>query len=149
MRMIGSAMALAFLLQMALLPDLWAFSITESRIFSEGPNLFKIEVQVNGRGRVKKRPSQISSLKVKIKNEKASSAILKVRTVRIYTQSNVYQDIETVGYSITPGQWVTKYYRLRKEKQPLMSDEGYVEIAFENFAILFHPWERRFSGPRI
>jgi hypothetical protein len=106
-----------------------------------------MEVQVNGRGSVKKAPFRITSLKVKIKNERASSEILKVITIRVYTDPVVYTDIETRGFSVSPTQWVTKYYRLRKEKQPLVNDKGFIEISFENFSVVFSPQERRFLSP--
>jgi hypothetical protein len=106
-----------------------------------------MEIQVNGRGSVKKAPFRITSLKVKIKNERASSEILKVKTVRVYTDPLVYTDIETRGFSVSPTQWVTKYYRLRKEKQPLVNDKGFIEIAFEDFAVIFSPQEHRFLPP--
>jgi hypothetical protein len=139
-------MALAFTLfmPMVLTADLSAFTITEASHFKEGPYTFKMEVQVNGRGSVKKTPFRITSLKVKIKNERASSEILKAKTIRVYLDASVYTDIETRGFSVSPTQWVTKFYRLRKEKQPLLSDKGFIEIAFENFAIIFSPQERRF-----
>ena len=127
--------------------DLWAFTIIETHNFKEGPYIFKMEVQVSGRGSIKKTPIRITSLKVKIKNEKANSEILKVKTIRVYTDERVYSDIETRGYSVAPNQWVTKYYRLRKEKQPALSDKGFIEINFENFTVLFSPRERKFLGP--
>ena len=142
-------MALGFTLfvPLVLTADLWAFNIVETSHFKEGPYTFKMEVQVNGRGSIKKAPFRITSLKVKIKNEKASSEILKVKTIRVYTDPVVYTDIETRGYAVSPTQWVTKYYRLRKEKQPLVTDKGFIEINFENFAVIFSPQERRFLTP--
>jgi hypothetical protein len=106
-----------------------------------------MQVQVNGRGSLKKAPFRITSLKLKIKNERASSEILKVKTIRVYTDPVVYTDVETRGFSVSPTQWVTKYYRLRKEKQPLVNDKGFIEISFENFAVIFIPQERRFLAP--
>lgn len=127
--------------------DLWAFTIIQASNFKEGSYTFKMEVQVSGRGAVKKVPLRMTSLKVKIKNEKASSGVLKVHAIRAYLEPKVYRDLETLGYSISPGQWVTKFYRLRKEKQPLLGEEGHIEIAFENFTIRFNPRERKFHGP--
>jgi len=126
--------------------DLWAFSIIEKKIFKEGPYSFQMEVQVHGSGSFRKK-AQMTSLKVKIKNEKVSSEILQVKAIRNYTEPKVYSDIETRGYPISPGQWVTKYYRLQKKNQPLLGEKGYVEIAFENFVIHFRPRERKFQGP--
>ena len=142
-------MALGFTLfvPLVLTADLWAFTIVETSNFKEGSYTFKMEVQVNGRGSIKKAPFRITSLKVKIKNERASSEILKVKTIRVYAEPMVYTDIETRGYSVSPTQWVTKYYRLRKEKQPLVSDRGFIEITFEKFAVIFSPRERRFLAP--
>jgi len=127
--------------------NLWAFSISETKTFAEKPYAFKLEVQVYGKGSSKKGGFRMSSLKVKIKNEKASSGVLKVHAIRAYLEPKVYRDLETLGYSISPGQWVTKFYRLRKEKQPLLGEEGHIEIAFENFTIRFNPRERKFHGP--
>jgi hypothetical protein len=127
--------------------DLWAFTIIETHNFKEGPYIFKIEVQVSGRGSIKRPPTRITSLKVKIKNEKGNPEILKIKTIRVYTDEKVYSDIESRGYSVAPAQWVTKYYRLRKEKQPALSDKGFIEIHFENFTVLFSPRERKFLGP--
>jgi len=147
LRIAGMALGFTLFVPLVLSADLWAFTIVEDRHFKEGPYTFKMEVQVNGRGSVKKAPFRITSLKVKIKNERASSEILKVKTVRVYRDPSVYTDIETRGFSVSPTQWVTKYYRLRKEKQPLVSDKGFIEIAFENFAVIFSPQERRFLPP--
>lgn len=142
-------MAFGFMLFVPLIlsADLWAFTIIQTSNFKEGPYTFKMEVQVYGRGSAKKAPLRITSLKVKIKNEKASSEILKVKTIRVYTEPGAYTDIQTRGYSVSPSQWVTKYYRLRKEKQPAVSDKGFIEINFENFTVTFSPWERRFLAP--
>ena len=127
--------------------DLWAFStITEKKIFKEGPYSFQIEIQIKGSGSFKKK-AKMTSLKVKIKNEKASSDILRVKAIRNYTEPKVYSDIETRGYPISPGQWVTKYYRLPKKNQPFLGEKGYVEIAFENFVIHFMPRVKKFQGP--
>jgi hypothetical protein len=127
--------------------DLWALSITETRMFSEGPYLFKMEFQVQVRGSVRKNPSPMTSLKIKIKNDRASSRPLVVKTIRVYLYPQVSQDIETRGYPITPSQWVTKYYRLPKDKQPLLGDQATIEVAFETFAVRFNPRTRKFQGP--
>jgi hypothetical protein len=142
-------MALGFNLFLQMIPvtDLWAFTIIETKIVRESPYAFKMEVQVNGRGTFKKGSVRMTALKVKIKNEKVGSEILKVKTIRVFQESKIYTDVETVGYSIPPGNWRTKYYRLRKEKQPILSGQGYVEICFENFAIQFYPREHKFQGP--
>ncbi len=139
--------ASVFVLSMVFAGDLLAFSINETRIFSTGPYAFKMEISINGTGSLKKRPLKMTSLKVKMKNDRASSEILRVKTIRAFTVEKVYQDIETQGFTISPAQWVTKYYRLRKEKQPTFSERGYIEIAFENFTIQFNPRERKFQGP--
>jgi hypothetical protein len=141
------ALGFALFLPLVLTGDLWAFTIVETSNFREGPYTFKMEVQVNGRGSIKKAPFRITSLKVKIKNERASSEILKVKTIRVYTDPVVYTDIETRGFSVVPSQWVTKYYRLRKDKQPLVSGKGFIEISFESFTVIFNPRERRFLSP--
>lgn len=143
----GAALAGFFSLQMVLSPDLPAFTIIENKVFTEGPFQFKLEVQVYGRGSAKKLPMSVSSVKVKIKNEKRSSKTLEVKAVRAYLDRQVFQDIETKGYPVTPGQWVTKYYRLPKEKRPLLGEQGYVQVAFDGFTITFSPRERKFLGP--
>lgn len=147
LRIAFMAWGLALFLQMIPVTDLWAFTIIEKKIVKESPYAFKMEVQVYGRGNLKKGPVRMTSLKVKIKNEKAGSEILKVKTIRVYPEPKIYTDVETVGYSIPPGNWGTKYYRLPKGKQPILSDQGYIEISFENFAIQFNPRERKFQGP--
>jgi hypothetical protein len=139
----GALLALFFFT----ISDLWAISVSESRIFAEGPYLFKVEVQVGVRGRVKSNPLQMTSFKLKIKNDRASSKTLVVKAIRAYLQPQVYQDIETGGFSVTPAQWVTKFYRLPKAKQPLLRDESRIEIVFEDFAIRFNPRDRKFQGP--
>ena len=105
--------------QIVLSSDLRAFSISERNTFTEGPYIFKLEVQVNGSGSFTKKLAKVSSLKVKIKNEKASSATLKVKTIRVFPEPKMYSDIETQGFPIAPRQWVTKFYRLEKAKQPI------------------------------
>jgi hypothetical protein len=146
-RVAWMALGLTLFLQTILFSDLWAFTVVETRNFREGSLTFKIEVQVYGRGNLKKGPLTMSSLKVKIKNEKAGIENLKVKTIRVYAQPTVYMDLETLGYSISPRQWVTKYYRLKKNKQFILGESGYIEIAFENFSILFNPRMRNFQGP--
>jgi hypothetical protein len=141
------ALGFALFVPPLLAADLWAFTIVETSNFREGPYSFKMEVQVNGRGSLKKAPFRITSLKAKIKNERASSEVLKVKTIRVYTDPAVYTDVETRGFSVSPTQWVTKYYRLRKGAQPLVHAKGFIEIAFENFAVIFIPQERRFLAP--
>ncbi len=116
-------------------------------MFSEGPYLFKMEVQVYGSGSPKKNPMPMTSLKVKIKNDRASSKPLVVKSIRAYLDPQIYQDIETKGYPISPAQWVTKYYRLPKRNQPLMGEQASIEIAFDTFTIRFKPRERKFQGP--
>ena len=146
-RTISLALAVSFLGQMALSPDLSAFTIIENKIYAEGPFLFKLEVQVYGGGSSKKPPLRVNSVKIKIKNERASSKTLEVKAVRAYLNPQAHQDIETRGYPITPGQWVTKYYRFPKEKRPLLEEQGFIQIAFDGFKITFNPRERRFQGP--
>lgn len=140
-------LGLLFLVQVSFSSDLQAFSIAETKIFRQGSYTLKLEIQVSGRGKLRKNPVQLSSLKVKIKNERASSEVLKVKTIRAYQEPKVYKDIETREYSISPGQWVTKYFRLPKGKKPFLSDQGFLEIVFENFTIQFSPRERKFQGP--
>jgi hypothetical protein len=147
LRMAFMAGGLTLFLQLIPVTDLGAFTIIEKKIVQDGPYAFKMEVQVYGRGNFKKGPVRMTSLKVKIKNEKASPEILKVKTIRVYPEPKIHTDVETLGYSISHGKWVTKFYRLPKEKQPILSDNGYVEISFENFAIQFNPRERKFQGP--
>ena len=144
---ICAAFAAFFSLQMVLSPRLPAFTIIENKVFTEGPFQFRLELQVHGSGSARKLPMAVSSIKVKIKNEKRSSQTLEVKAVRAYVAPQVFQDIETKGYPVTPGQWVTKYYRLPKEKRPLLGEQGYVQVAFDGFTITFSPRERKFLGP--
>jgi hypothetical protein len=142
------AIPLVFFLSLFITSELRAFSASESKIFHQGPFAFKLEISLTGDGSLKKTaPIPITSLKLKMKNEKASSEALKVKTIRVYIAPTVFRDIETREFSVAPGQWVTKYFRLRKEVQPLLGEKGYVEIAFETFSIQFHPRERKFHGP--
>lgn len=147
LRIGAAAFAFTFLLHIFLSPPLFAFSASESRVFKEGPYSFRMEVQFRARGSLKKKTCRLTSVKVKIKNDQGSSAALKVRSVRAFSDAKVYGDIETLGFSVVPGNWVTKFYRLKKHKQPLIYEDGYVEVAFDNFRILFLPWERRLQGP--
>jgi hypothetical protein len=145
-------LAIPFFLGLFLPPflaaDSWAFTASEKQTFHHGPFAFKVEMSVKGNGSLKKQISiPITSLKVKMKNERASSEPLKVKTIRVYFAPNVFRDIATREFMVTPGQWVTKYFHLRKEFQPLLGERGYVEVAFENFAIHFYPRERKFLGP--
>jgi hypothetical protein len=132
---------------MAFSPGLLAFTIIERKTFKEGSYLFGLEVQVYGSGSAKKIPLRLNSVKVKIKNERASSKVLEVRAVRAYLEPQVFQDLETRGYPISPGQWVTKYYRFPKEKRPLLGEKGFIQIAFDSFTLTFNPRERKFQGP--
>jgi hypothetical protein len=146
-KLVGSAFSILFLMQAIQGNELYAYSISETGYFSEGSYAFILEIQVYGNGSIKKKPIHLSSVKFKIKNDKASSEVLKVKRIRIYPEEKIFQDIETIGYFISPGQWVTKYYRLRKEKQVSLSETGYIEIAFEKFTILFKVREHKFQGP--
>jgi len=142
------AVLLGFFLSLFIASELWAFSASESKIFHQGPFAFKLEISLSGTGSLKKsNPLPVTSLKLKMKNEKASSEVLKIKAIRVYVAPAVFRDIETREFSVVPGQWVTKYFRLRKEVQPLLGEKGYVEIAFETFSIQFHPRERKFYGP--
>ena len=49
---------------------------------------------------------------------------LKVKAIRVYIAPTVFRDIETRDFSVVPGQWVTKYFRLRKEVQPLLGEKA-------------------------
>jgi len=142
-----AAFAAFFSLQIVLSPGLPAFTIIENKVFTEGPFQFRLEVQVYGRGSAKKLPMSVSSVKVKIKSEKRSSETLEVKAVRAYLDRQVFQDLETKGYPVTPGQWVTKYYRFPRGKRPLLGEQGYVQVAFDGFTITFSPRERKFLGP--
>ena len=142
------AAGLLGLMQISFSSDLQAFStITETQIFRQGPYTFKLEIQVSGPGKVRKELIQLSSLKVKIKNERASPAVLKVKAIRAFQEPNFFKDLATRSYSISPGQWVTKYLRFSKGKKPFLSDKGFIAIVFENFTIQFSPRERKFKGP--
>jgi hypothetical protein len=141
------AAGLLSLVQVSLSSDLRAFSVAETQIFRQGPYTFKMEIQASGPGKIKRDLIQLSSLKVKIKNERASSEVLRVKAIRAFQEPNVFKDIETRGYSISPGQWVTKYLRLSKAKKPFLTPKGFIAIVFEGFTIQFIPQERRFRGP--
>jgi hypothetical protein len=140
-------LGLFFFFQLAFSPSLLAFTIIEKKTFKQGAFLFRLEVQVYGSGSAKKIPLRVNSVKVKIKNERASSRALEVKAVRAYLEPQVFQDLESRGYPISPGQWVTKYYRLAKEKRPLMGEKGFIQIAFDGFTLTFNPRERKFEGP--
>jgi hypothetical protein len=140
-------LALFFFLQMAFSPGLFAFTIIEKKTFNEGPFLFKLEVQVYGSGSAKKIPLRVNSVKVKIKNERASSKALGVKAVRAYRDSQLFQDIDTKGFPVAPGQWVTKYFRFPKDTRPQLGGEGFFQVIFEDFTITFSPRERKFLGP--
>ena len=141
-------LALFFFLQMAFCPGLFAFTIIEKKTFNEGPFLFKLEFQVYGSGSAKKIPMRVNSVKVKIKNERASSKILDVKAVRAYRDGQLFQDIDTKGFPVGPGQWVTRYFRFPKDTRPLMGSEGFFQVVFEDFTITFSPRERKFLGPQ-
>jgi hypothetical protein len=142
------ALSISLFLPSFAAPELWAFTASEKQTFHHGPFAFRIEMTVKGNGSLKKQnPIPITSLKVKMKNERASSESLKVKTIRVYFVPNVFRDVATREFTVTPGQWVTKYFHLRKDLQPLLGERGYIEVAFENFVIQFYPRERKFSGP--
>ncbi len=141
------AVGLFILAQVSLPSDLRAFSVAETQIFRQGPYTFQMEIQASGPGKIKRDLIQISSIKVKIKNERASSEVLKVKAIRAFQEPNIFKDMETQGYSISPGQWVTKYLRLSKAKKPFLTPKGFIAVVFENFTIQFSPQERRFRGP--
>ena len=147
LRALTPAPAAILFLLFFFLPDLWAFTITEKAIFSEGPYLFNMEVQVSGRGSAKKRPMEMTSLKVKIKNDRTSSKILEVKSIRVYPQPQIHQDLETNGYPITPAKWATKYFRLSKKKHIFLGEEAFIEVIFDTFTVKFKPWDRKFQGP--
>jgi hypothetical protein len=128
-------------------PGLWAFTIIERKVFTEGPFKFTLELQVYGSGSPKKTPMQISSVKVKIKNERASPKALGVKAVRAYTEPQVFRDLDTKGFTVNAGQWVTKYYRLPKEQRVPLGMQGFIQVVFEGFTISFRPKERTFQGP--
>jgi hypothetical protein len=128
--------------------DSWAFTASEKQTFHHGPFAFKIEMSIKGDGSLKKQiPIPITSIKVKMKNERASAESLKVKAIRVYFVPSVFREVATREFTITPGQWVTKYFHLRKESQPLLGEKGYIEVIFENFSIQFYPREHKFVGP--
>jgi hypothetical protein len=141
------AVGLFGLMQMGFSSDLGAFSVSETQIFRHGPYTFKLEIQAKGPGKLKRDLIQLSSLKVKIKNERVNSEVLRVKIIRVFQEPNFFKDIETRSYSISPGQWVTKYLRLSKEEKPFLGHKGFIAIVFENFTIQFSPQERKFKGP--
>jgi len=141
------ALGFSLLVSMIFSTDLWAFSVSEKENFNVSPYLFKMEVQVHGTGKLKKGAIILSSIKVKIKNETGKGGVLQVKAIRAYQESTVFKDIETKGFSVFPGQWVTKYYRLGKARQALLNENGFVEVLFKDFAIQFNPRQRKFQGP--
>ncbi len=144
----ASAIILALALILISGSELQAFSITERKNYIAGPYTFTLEVQLYGKGRLlKKNPITVSSLKVKVKNERASSEPLKIKTVRAFYDPAVYSDIETTGFFVAPGNWVTKYYRLRKAKRPTLTEQGFIEITFQDFCLRFNPRDKKFQGP--
>ncbi len=141
-------LAWGFLMATIWAPGLGAFYISEVQKFQEGLYTFKMEVQVYGRGSMKKNPLRVTSFKVKIKNEKSSFHNLKIKSIRAYPVPERHSELETLGYTISPAQWVTKYYRFKKEQQPLLTTQGFFQIEFEDFSIRFNPCQRQFQGPR-
>jgi hypothetical protein len=146
LRIAGLAVAWGFFLFTMWPENLDAFYISETQDFQKGPYTFQMEIQVYGRGSPKKNPLRVTSVKVKIKNKKASPEPLKVVAIRAYSAADTHSDIETLGYTISPSQWVTKFYRLPKEKQPLLNRDGFFEVDFERFAVRFSPGNRQFQG---
>jgi hypothetical protein len=147
-KIFAGVLFLVFFLPLFSTPEAAAFSASETKLFHHGSFAFKMEISVTGNGSLKKsNPIPVTSLKIKVKNEKASSEVLKIKAVRVYIAPTVFRDIETREFLVSPGQWVTKYFRLRKEVQPLLGEKGYLEIVFENFSIQFYPRERKFQGP--
>jgi hypothetical protein len=145
---LGICLLVAVCLPLALAADLQAFSIVKSKVFTEGDYTFQMEIQIYGSNVGKKKiPFKMSSLKVKIKNKRASSDTLKVHAIRAHLSPDAHQDIETKGYPISPGQWVTKFYRLPERKRPIIGEQGFIEIAFEPFTIRFNLRDRTFQGP--
>ncbi len=125
-----------------------AYSVTESKIFAIGPYAFKLEIHISGKGSFKKSSMlPVSSLKIKIKNDRASSQDLKVKAIRIFQEPTVHQDIETKAFVIPPGNWKTKYFRLSRRGHHFITPQGFIAVEFENFSIRFRLWERKFQGP--
>ncbi len=142
------AFFIALLLSISFPAPVAAFSSSETTTFHQGPFAFKIEISVKGDGSLKKQaPLPITSIKLKMKNDRASSEVLRIKAIRVYASPTVFREVKTREFAVSPGQWVTKYFRLRKNSQVLLEEKGYIEIAFENFVIQFHPRERKFSGP--
>lgn len=141
-------LGITLLFQLIFNVELLAYSITENKIFAIGPYAFKLEIQVSGPGNLKKGSSlTVSSLKVKIKNDRASSQDLKVKAIRIFQEPMVYQDVETKAFIIPPGKWTTKYFRLSRRSNHPITSQGFISIEFENFSIRFRLWEKKFQGP--
>lgn len=140
-------LGIIFLLPLMFNNELFAYSVTESKIFAVGSYAFKLEIQISGKGNLKKSSSlPISSLKIKIKNDRASSQDLKVKAIRIFREPMVYQDVETKAFVIPPGNWTTKYFRLSRRGKHSITPQGFVSIEFENFSIHFRVWERKFQA---
>lgn len=141
-------LGITFLFQFFFNTELLAYSISESKIFAVGPYAFKLEIQISGQGNLKKSSSlSVSSLKIKIKNDRASSQDLKVKAIRIFQDSTLYKDIETKAFAISPGKWTTKYFRLSRRGNHSLTPQGFISIEFENFSVRFRLWEKKFQGP--
>jgi len=141
-------LGITFLFQFIFNPDLLAYSVAESKIFAVGPYAFKLEIQISGKGNLKKSSSlPVSSLKIKIKNDRASSQALKVKAIRIFQEPMVYQDVETKAFVVPPGKWTTKYFRLSRRSNHSITPQGFISIEFDNFSVRFRLWERKFQGP--
>ncbi len=139
---------ITFLLLLIFNKALLAYSVTESKIFAVGPYAFKLEIKISGKGNLKKSSVlPVSSLKIKIKNDRASSQVLKVKAIRIFQDPTVHQDIETKAFVIPPGNWKTKFFRLSRRGSHSITPQGFIAIEFENFSIRFRLWERKFQGP--
>lgn len=137
-------LGITFLFQLMFNNELFAYSVTESKIFAVGPYAFKLEIQISGKGNLKKSSSlPISSLKIKIKNDRASSQDLKIKAIRIFQEPMVHQDVETKAFIIPPGKWATKYFRLSRRGNHSITTQGFISIEFENFSVRFQVWERK------
>lgn len=129
--------------------ELQALPIVESKSFTADSHSFLMEIHVSGGHYKKKRPLMLSSLKLKIRNERTPAGVgdLVVKAIRAYSDPAVLTDIETRGFSIAPGKWVTKFYLLPKKRRIVIGEQGFIEVTFENFIIRFSPKERKFQGP--
>jgi hypothetical protein len=147
-RAAGFAAALIFGFVMFSAGEGKAFFVSEDKVFQQGPYRFRLELSLAGGGNLKKPgPLPLRSLKVKIKNGKESPGDLRVKTIRVYGAPNLFRDIAAGEFSVSPGRWVTKHFRLRKETRPPLGEKGYVQIDFEGFFIQYYPRERKFLGP--